>query len=66
MSGAREIVQGLLSYILKNFLENGLDIHEIFNILEKEEERKPHIIDFRLSYLFAISKFASLSDLKNV
>lgn len=63
-SGAREIIQGLLSYILKNFLESGLDIHEIFNILEKEEERKPHIIDFRLSYLFAISKFASLSDLK--
>jgi len=45
-------------------LEHGLDIHEIFNILEKEEEQKPHIIDFRLSYLFAVSKFASLSDLK--
>ena len=63
-SGARQITQGLLSYILKKFLENGLNSHEIFNILEKEEEQKPHIIDFRLSYLFAISKFASLSDLK--
>ncbi|MCD1118112.1 hypothetical protein [Chryseobacterium turcicum] len=63
-SGARQITQGLLSSMLKFFLENGLDINEIFKILEKEEKRKPHIIDFRLSYLFAISKFASLSDLK--
>lgn len=63
-SGAREIVQGLLSFVLKNFLGGGLNIHEMFSILEKEEERKPQLIDFRLSYFFAISKFASLDDLK--
>lgn len=63
-SGAQQIVKGLLSHVFKCFLENGLDIHELFRILELEEERQTHLIDFRQSFLVASSKLANVDDLK--
>lgn len=63
-TGAREIAEGLLSYVLKLFLDKGLEIHELLSILEQVEEQQPHLIDFRESFLVAISKSTDIDELK--